>query len=75
MKTGWLFRNGKNERWNIVYTVKPELDYSVLTSGCSVEVKVGNKWIRTRVEHNGEDYYVTTQGLALCNEMKARIPE
>lgn len=72
MKTGWLYRTGENERWNVIHNIHKH-DYTVLTSGSFVEVKVGRKWIPTTIEHNGKDYYATTRGLALSNQMQARI--
>lgn len=73
MKEGQLFRNDINERWNVVFAVKPEPDYDVMTSGSFLEVKIGKKWIPTTIEHNGKDYYATTQGLALSNGLRARV--
>lgn len=46
-----------------------------LTSGDLVEIKVAGHWIRTRVEHNGKDYYATVAGAQLQEGLDARVPE
>jgi hypothetical protein len=74
MKAGHFYRQGENERWLVVFQVKPEPDYVTLTSGSIVEVNIGGHWIRTRVEHNGKDYYAVTQGVKLQTNLKARTP-
>lgn len=44
-----------------------------ITSGDVIEVKIGEHWIETRVEHDGFDYYPVVLGVELYDGMPARI--
>ena len=56
MRRGTLIRDAETNRMVIRYNIK---DYSEgLHCGTSLEVKLGNHWIRTRIEHNGSDWYL-----------------
>lgn len=50
-----------------------------LSSGDLCEVLVGEfktgVWFRTRIEHNGDDYYATVPGIKLYKGMPARTIE
>jgi hypothetical protein len=66
---GILHKN-KTGRWEIVGD-----DGSVeLTSGSVIEICVAGIWHRTRVEHDGRDYYSVTPGTALVAGLPARLP-
>lgn len=67
MRAGKLFKN-EDHRWVIKF------DYNyVLTSGDICEVQVAGHWIKTRIEHNGTEYYATVPGVKLYAGMLARI--
>lgn len=46
-----------------------------ITSGDVIEVKVGENWIATRIEHNGTGYYAVVTGILLYEGMPARRRE
>ena len=50
-------------------------EWSELTSGSPVEIKICGSWVKTHIEHDGTDYYaVGLRGLKL-DGLEARIPE
>lgn len=65
---GKLFKN-QNDRWEIK---NDETRYE-LTSGDVCEIKVGDHWIKTRIEHNGKYYYSTVPGTKLYSGQEARV--
>lgn len=44
-----------------------------LTSGNSVEVQVGDKWVQTRVESANGEYYSIVPGIIFHPGMRARV--
>lgn len=49
--------------------------WTELTCGCHVELKIGDEWVKVRIEHDGDDYYaVGLRGFCLVGIL-ARIPE
>lgn len=64
-------RKNEGERWEIIRIEESRYE---LTSGDVVEVKIGDHWFRTRVEHNGTEYYSTVPGIRFFNGMPARVP-
>lgn len=71
MRDGILQKN-RADRWEITYEGVPERDQ--LTCGTICEIQVGNDWVRTRIEHDGEGYYAVKPKLRLLGGMKARLP-
>lgn len=74
MKTalsGYLLK-GSSGRWSIMGHGGHDFE---LSSGSVIEVRIGKTWIRTSIEHNGREYYATTKGIRLCDELPARLPE
>jgi len=65
MKEGSLHKT-KIERWS----VDDELE---ITSGDVIEVCVDGRWIQTRVEHDGEEYYSVVPGIQFYEGMKVRV--
>lgn len=65
----------KNEcgRWVIFCELGVEAYESSLTSGSVCEINVAGHWIRTRIEHNGKEYYATVPGVKLYTGMPARF--
>lgn len=59
----------KNERGRY------ELDENTqFTCGCGIELKICDTWVKTRIEHDGADYYaVGLRGMKL-DGMTAREP-
>ena len=50
-------------------------EWTELTSGSPVEIKICGSWVKTHIEHDGTDYYaVGLRGLKL-DGLEARIPE
>lgn len=50
MEKGLLYKNDCGR-----YQITGSMSY--FTCGSVVEVKVGNRWRETRIEHNDQDYY------------------
>lgn len=64
-----ILRKNDNERWEIFDGDGRRWE---ITSGDVIEVLVGEIWIRTRVEHNGSDYYPVVAGISFYKGMPAR---
>lgn len=56
MKQGTLVRDLKTGRMVIRYSLEEYSDG--LHCGTTLEVKVGTHWKKTRIEHNGSDWYL-----------------
>ena len=56
MKQGTLVRDLKTGRMVIRYSLEEYSDG--LHCGTALEVKVGTHWKKTRIEHNGSDWYL-----------------
>lgn len=69
--TGKLLKNNNTERWHIIID-ENQPDHIELTSGSVIEVKIGKHWVATRIEFGSKNYYATTQGVLLCNNLPAR---
>lgn len=56
MRKGTLIRDLKTDRMVIRYGIEEYSDG--LHCGTPLEVKVGNHWRKTRIEHNGSEWYL-----------------
>lgn len=69
MKRAGILRKNDCKRWEIQQVDGPRCE---VTSGDVIEVIVAGAWVRTRVEHNGVDYYACVPGVKLYDGMLAR---
>lgn len=68
---GRLIKN-QSDRWEIVYDDRDFGDQ--LTSGSVCEVRIGDQWIRTRIECADGGYYPVVSGIKLYKGMPTRLP-
>ena len=68
--TGYLYRNSRG---------RYETGVKEYTSGNGIEILIyddfyeKNRWVKTRVEHNGKDYYLVGYGNISMQGLKVRI--
>lgn len=71
-RAGILNKNSDNNKYVIFIG---EFEHIVLSSGTVVEIFNENKniWIKTRIEHNGSEYYSTNPLIELTIGQKVRL--
>jgi Domain of unknown function (DUF5348) len=67
--SGLLCWNTTTTRWHIVDRETRDWE---LHCGELLEVQIAENWIQTRIEHDGESYYLVTPGLRLQGGLPAR---
>lgn len=50
-------------------------DYEYFTSGSAIELKLCGQWVRTVIEHDGNDYYAVGLNGLVLEGLVARKPE